>query len=610
MTFFLSQIDRLFASLGARFWTWFGVLGMLLGYTLINYDYMLAWPSHDVLISKIDPDIYLRLAKIRDFILSGDLYNRTVMAANAPYGGVETPWTHPVDFIVTVINQFMPSDFALEKRLLLSAVWYPFFISTLLIYFMVKAAETGFRSVHKFSLVLIGLIGYGYLSQEISYFTAGNVDHHSLQTLLWAISLWLLMAPATSLRSTAMGVVLGTWIWISPEALPFIFAFYCIWSIENIFKPYRAKFATITSLSVVVMTIVGLLLETPSDKIFTSPAYDTLSIVYVVFFVFCAIGFVVQLYTVRHVTDFKKRLWLSLGAAGLLSTAYLCIYPKFIKGPMADVDPYILSKFLPNIREATHLFVNTPHFIISTLFLPLLALALILIQWRKHPKISILFLLSFAMTIFQIKWSYYLETISIILIAKLLPGYIGHLRKSSHPALRIAINPYVPIIVLCVMTFGLLQTVSQSNATPEALSSRCQATGFYLIQSGQLQKVLGDKLGDKPLIYESNIIANSGIPFFTPYHYVGSNYHREGKFGMQDKYAIFESASLDTIRPILKKRGVNAIMICPMGGNAWPNQYFADTPAPLHSWVKSYKDFDYPATVTSPVKPILLMIKP
>ena len=614
MTPFLSQIDKFFAFLGGRIWVWLGILLFMTLYGLYNHVYMMGYPSCDIIFPTIDPDVYLRLAKIRTLIADGNLYNHAVPAANAPYGGVESPWTHPVDFMVIALTQLMPSDVTIEKRLLLTAVWYPLIIGTLIIYFLGKAAETGFRSLHKFIVVLLGIASYYFLFGQISYFAIGNVDHHSLQTLLFVITLWLLIDRPTPLRGLAMGTTMGLWIWISPEAVPFIFAIYVILGINSLLNPFYAKFTTITSLCVTAVSLIGLSLELPLDKFFISPAYDTLSIVHVIFFAFCATGFLVLLLIVDHIPDIKKRFIAATGTAAVLVIGFLSAFPKFIKGPMAEADPYIISHFLPHIYEATPLLTQPTATIINFLFLPALALLLCVAIYKKHPKLLVILTLSIVMTLFQMKWSYYLMAVSIVTTAKLLPSFMRSLRRhmtcNQKILTLIAINPYIVMITLCLVTSLLLKMMPIKYGPGVEDCMRCDFAAFNLITSGELQRKLGDQL----LTYESSVLGNSGIAFFTPYHYVSGPYHREGAYGMQDQNAIFGSSSLDDIRPILKKRGINAILICPLGGEevrkSWVNEYFWGNTPKDRNWVTIDKDFKFSQKMTIPVKPILLTIKP
>ncbi len=96
----LDRLDRFLFSAGASPLIWMTFLFFIFAFGWINYTPLLTWPNPSLNLIQIDPDVWMRLTKIRTLLQDGNLYNRAVTVTNAPYGGVETPWTHPVDFIL------------------------------------------------------------------------------------------------------------------------------------------------------------------------------------------------------------------------------------------------------------------------------------------------------------------------------------------------------------------------------------------------------------------------------------------------------------------------------------------------------------------------------
>jgi hypothetical protein len=208
------------------------------------------------------------------------------------------------------------------------------------------------------------------------------------------------------------------------------------------------------------------------------------------------------------------------------------------------------------------------------------------------------------MVFFQLKWSFYLEAISVIAMAKLLPTYIAALRR-KYKIHALALQPIYPIILLHIVTFYVLTILPQSKLRLANDVADCNAAAFQAIQSGALVAALGNA----PITMESNILGNSGIPFFTPYRYIASNYHREGQ-GLLVKDAIFNAKDLNAARPMLKERGVSALFICPFSGQIWTNAYFYDKQQPTYDWVTMNPDLKILNKASGTVRPILLNIKP
>jgi len=603
MVSILNRIDYLLSSLSARFWIWFVILGLMMTFGIMNTYYLSDWPNINILLSSVDSDVWLRLTKVRELIQDGNFYNHAVIATNAPIGGIETPWTRPLDFILIFLYQFTPTDFSIEKRLILVASWYPLIIGALIIFFMSKASDSGFKVSHKFIVMILCLVGYLINSQTLNYFLPGNADHHSLQTLLWCISIWLILESPQRITAAFLGIVMGIWVWISPEALPHIFTIFIILGLKSLFKPDLSIFPLITSITLTLVVLIGLFIEILPQKIMSFLAYDTLSIIHLILFSFCFVGFFVVHFFVSGKKDLKTRLILAGGLATLLSSFFLGLFPKFIKGLLVDSDPYIFTNFLPFIREAQPL-LNAGVFVwLPVLSLSALSLYLSIIYFKKSPYLLPLLVVPLIMCFFQLKWNYYVVTISIIIIAKCLPSYMHYL-KLKYKGNGLLFNAYGIVFSIQVLIFVLSPyLVVKSYSTLEI--ANCEGLAFQSVQNGSLVKALRTS----PLIIESNIFGNSGIPFFTPYHYVAGYYHREG-MGMKIQHSIFFKTKTEKdVLPFLKDRKINALLICPNEDTSlWFNKYFKESPTKDSSFVKNNK-LEFPPNTPETQKPILLMVK-
>ena len=122
----------------------------------------------------------------------------------------------------------------------------------------------------------------------------------------------------------------------------------------------------------------------------TAVEFDRISIVHAVFFAFVAtfwmIGFVIgrRLYLFA---SSKGRLIYSIAGSMCVALGILLIFPKFYKGPLADVDPRIYAIWFSHIAELQPLLEKDDSLI---LFIqaagPLLFSIIYLIY--KFPKIS------------------------------------------------------------------------------------------------------------------------------------------------------------------------------------------------------------------------------
>lgn len=600
MSRFLGRFDDFFASSGGRFWIWLGLLTYLFLHGLSYQKSIMGWPSPDVWLNTIDSDVYIRLTKVRELLQGGSLYDHTVAATNAPYHGADTPWTHPLNFILIFLYQFSPSDFPIEKRLLLVANWYPLIIITMIILFMQKAVDTGFKSFQKFGVLILCLISTAIFNTH-NYFMTGNTDHHSIQALLWCLTLFLVLTKTSARSALGLGIVFGLWFWISPESLPFILITYVVLGIKSIMRPDLSYASLLTSLGVLAVTVAALFIEYP-PHLLLSAIYDANSIVYVTLFAFSAIGFSALHSPLFSDKPQKTKLLISAGIAAALSGIYLAIFPKFLKGPMADTDAYITEHFLKTISEATPFYKLDADMLVGTLYLTIPALLLAIRYTKKSPLLFIYLFSTAIMWTFQNRWNFYLQICSIVIIAKFLPSYIRAIRqKYKYSQL---LHPFALVLLFLALIQIIFIVLPEPDPSTTIRISPCKIEAFQTRQSGSLVMALGNG----PLTVESNALGNSGMSFFTPYRYIAGNYHREGK-AIQVKDTIFDSPDIESIRPLLKERGVNALLICPTVQPSWVNEYFGDTP-PNHDWVKINTNLKF--SQYSPIiqHPVLLNIYP
>jgi len=84
-------------------------------------------PLHEGLpIGPTDPDPWLRLTLVRDWLLGGSWYSHAVSHTNTPWGGITSPWTRPLDGIIAGLVHLQPESVELNLRLMRAALMLPF----------------------------------------------------------------------------------------------------------------------------------------------------------------------------------------------------------------------------------------------------------------------------------------------------------------------------------------------------------------------------------------------------------------------------------------------------------------------------------------------------
>ncbi len=204
------------------------------------------------------------------------------------------------------------------------------------------------------------------------------------------------------------------------------------------------------ALGAAVTTAAGLFVEIPVSEILTRQTYDSLSIVQVYFLGvggggICLHSIPVAVLRVRA----AGRLYVTATAGTAVLLLTYALYPKFFLGPFADVDPYILTDFLPAVQETKPLFGDASLALLRTLMEPVMAALLLAAAFlksgklRKSRKMKLLKLtgllaITFVLTCFQGRWGYYLEPVAIIVCAALLPTISNRLEKDRFCATTLA----------------------------------------------------------------------------------------------------------------------------------------------------------------------------
>lgn len=549
-----------------RLWIW-GVVALALGIDAFRHQQevlMIPHLAHQV--EPWDPDNWMRLTKVRAWLQGADFYDRSVPMTNAPIGGIETPWTRPMDFIIAFIVRMSPDAYTLNQKLLVAASWVSPLLSLTMLAFLVRAALKCFNNIHVV-VCAIALMLCNAVHQN--YFEPGNADHHGLLILLWCAVLGFLLQPVTAVSMTAAGVALGGMLWVSPEAMMLIAVVYVVLGLRALLRPQEMPFVALLTLVVAAVTGVAVLAETRPSEYFNYVVYDSVSIVYVCLMSLTAAGAVAVAFAFRRGISLWSRAAIVGAVGAFVLCAFAAAYPKFLQGPLVDADPYIFKYFLPFIEEARPLVRSSLFEVVIRMYMPLLAGFFLFkscysprpfFRSRQMSLLAVILLVTLVMMGFQLRWNYYLQTVSIIVVAVYLPVFAIGARSEGFGWLRRVmrmLRPYVWLCI-CVLVVSIVSMSAKETNTRRASNGYCQSQTRFLIESGQLESVLG--AAPKNIFVSTNV--GGDIAFFTPYRIVAGNYHREGR-GMSASRDIIAAKTAGQAKPLLAARKIDALLICP-----------------------------------------------
>jgi hypothetical protein len=553
------------ASLPPWGWALACALLPLLIYACMQLAYLPPAGGH--LVGVFEPDSWLRLTLVRNWLEGGSWYNHRY-ASNAPFAATISPWTRPVDLAIALLVKLQPGDAALNLKLLRAALFLPIIWSGLLlgaVFFYLSRLKASPAAYFFAAAILVTA------SPMRTYFAPGNVDHHAPLALLWAWVAALLMT-TDNLRLRALaGMLLGLMLWISPEALLLIAVIYGWFGLQWLNGARNMNLPVIAS-AVALTATLGMMIERPPAEWFL-PIYDSLSIVHVVLLALCA-AFSWALYFTQG--SFKTRLAVAMIDAFIILLLMHQLYPLFFHGPMAEVTPYIGAKFLPQISEARSLFSEDWPMILAMLVQPLVALWACASNWQHNSalrdatlRIGYLLAVTVAMSWAQQRWFYY----AMPMIAIVLSQWLGAVLMPDHPSVKrtwpaswiqsfsqqkqaLVRLPIIAALFLLPLFFTYLESERQASNVGLADAIHCQTQSRRLIQSGTL-----NQFPPMTILAHTNIGAE--LLFFSHHRIVASNYHREGE-GIEYLWELQSLTDASKLRGYLAKRQINALLVCPL----------------------------------------------
>lgn len=563
-------------------------LAALLVIPIVHLVYVLSkWyhiPLHEgVPIGQTDPDTWLRLTLVREWLTGGDWHNHIVPRANAPFEAAASPWTRPVDVLLAFFVTLQPETVDINLRLMRASLILPWIWLTLLIagIHRIIRRTLPLPSAYMMATVLVALS-----PMLFNYFGLGNADHHAPLAVLfiWAMG-GILASTQTRSMMAISGILLGLQLWISVESFILIGAIYCWFGLQWLRgESQKAEALAWLATATAITSLIALIIEVPRAGWLT-PIYDSISVVYV-YSLFVAAIFAWALRFVCPPT-LRARLMVGIIGCALLAVAIGTLYPHLPSGPKYGVHPFIISDFLPRISEAKSFFyIPIPTLVLVT-YMPIMLIILCLAPWlrpehsfySREQSAKFAFFLIAALFLYysQQRWSYYLLPLTIAIIAPLLGALFtpehplvvrywpastlatltqNEQMKRRLPVLLAALA--LPIAGMFVSSLPIFESDNKDQQLAAAQRSSCYNATRQLIRSGEINRVL-----PTPLTLWAPTDLGTEILFFTPHNIIASNYHREGA-AIKYVWDTNKIINPNTLRLHLAQRKVGAMILCPM----------------------------------------------
>ena len=507
----------------------------------------------------MDPDSWLRLVEVKRWLMPDvGFYDHAVPNTNAPFGGIDSPWTRPVHIFLALLTGVF-SLIGAAHPLYLAAACYAPLLAGVMMLALVRIAERlvpqGLSILHAILLLLFSW----KLVPNMGQFLPGNADHHGMQitAFYWLVATLLSPHPR---RGILVGMLLGLMVWISPEGLLWVGATLLWLGWRSLCVREETPILCHAALALLAVAMLALGIEVPLHRIPHFDALDTLSRVHLVLFLLLAAA-VLAWEMLRPV--FASHT-LQVGVAALLGVAVLggmaWLQPRFFLGPLGDVSPFIFTDFLPNVEEAEplmHLPWRKAVLYAGANLMAFLAYAF----WRpvgmaRSTQQMLLFftLCVFALTCSQLRFYQY------SLAAPMLAIWIVALAAHWHATGRLDrfgqdMRSVLPLSI-ALLLFAALPLLSLTKPDPR-WQPMCGTELYQTIRNGALVRSIGPEAST--VLVATNLAP--AMQFFTPYRTVAGNYHREGE-GLKFVFHAFAEPDIEAFHAMLRARKVNYLVFC------------------------------------------------
>jgi len=522
----------------------------------------------------IDTDSYMRLVRVQRLAESGAWFDNTIPRSNAPFGST-LHWTRPVD-VLLLLGAWVTRPFLGFRRALhLSGV----LLSPLLLIAICFATAWSVRPLAgrrvRFYALLAVLAQVGIMG----YALPGRADHNMLILLAFVAmagtAIRLLLEPLPRWYGWATGAWAAFGLWVSTEFLAPLFVLLLTLVVLWVAKgPGIAERARSVSLGLLTVTVAAVLLEHPPPDLLRAE-YDRISVVHG-FVALLVVAFWIPATTARatRLGARGRGVYAATGAV-LAASLVLLAYPRFLGGPMVDVNPELKRAWLPLLTEfQPYLF---PHGlsgigrILAYLGSALLAAGVACHGIRRDrgtPLASVWVLLGSGLVLFvplAIRWVrfvMYAEMLGVIgtmfLLSRLLSRLDARLSGRRLEAVR-ALTTIGLLVGPLFLGAGVMALGGESGGDlRKAASAQVDACPVDALVA-DLDDPTG--LGDHPHTILAHVDLGPLLLYRTNHSVVATPYHRNWQ-GILDWEKIMNAQDPEQARRLVLARGIDVVVVC------------------------------------------------
>ncbi|MDQ0330653.1 MULTISPECIES: hypothetical protein [Phyllobacteriaceae] len=493
-----------------------------------------------------DNDSQMRLVEVRD-LLSGQGWFDLHQYRMGPQGGFIMHWSRLVDApLAALITTAHALGLSMPAAETFAKIVWPTLMCWWTVFFIVQAARQYGGNAAGVPALVIAAAGPFF----IGLYQPGNIDHHNVQLMLVAASLYFLLnAPHWRPAATLSGVCAGLTLAVGMETAPLVvvtglgvaalFFMHGEREARTAFG-FGLGFAGVSS--VIFVTTIA-----PSN--WNVATCDGFSVIQFVLAALAGFGLAAtaSVGSVRASRSYRLVALLLLGI--VVVTVVAVFFPQCLRSPYAGLDPRLHTLWLDKISEVQSLFqlaTDNRAMLFGAYATPLIALALVLRRLLRGDRrrevfvVGVLLLTALTISVWQVRGTNF----TIALAAIPLAAWVASWREyaTNFPSAKTTLASVavwlVSLNAVWSVSASTISVIAESETSPVAGQS-CETPGDYLALAAQPATTVMaiSNLG-------SLILANTGQRVLAgPYHRNG-----EGNLLVLDAFTGTSTAAEAVVR--------------------------------------------------------------
>lgn len=503
-----------------------------------------------------DPDDYMRLQQVRDWMAGQSWVDVTQYRINPPHG-LLMHWSRLVDLpLAGAIMLFRPFFGPAQAEIHACAV------VPLISLGLTALAVAGIaQRLMGRGMALVAMAFCMVAPELLRAARPMRIDHHGWQLACAAAMAWALIGRRGSRRAALAGLFAALWMHISLEGLPFTAACGALLGLRWIVQPSDERWRLPAFLGTTAAASLGLFLIAHGGALFDRTFCDAVSPVHMGMLTVAAIG---SALACRIAPTHRLARGAMLGVTAVVAAlVYRLGAPQCAGGPFAALDPLTYRLWYLAIPEGLPIWRQTPQAAALAIAYPLVGLTGCFVGWRRAVDkgawldLSALLIAATAIAVMLIRASAFANALAVPGALAFLSAAGAAMNRTAKLPLRVAAGVGAGLLafplaidLLALASVHTSQTEDHNRGTAIATARTCMTPANLARLDGLPKSLFLTPMDEAPAV----IVGSHHMA-------VASGYHRNVGV-MHDVFAIWMSDEASA-RRLIAAHGATHLFFCP-----------------------------------------------